>query len=391
MGPVGLTTAVMLASVGHVVEGVDIDDWRITSLIAGRVPFAEPELAELMVSCANLYFSGDSSEAVRVSDFAIVCVGTPANADGAPDLSALYAALGTVADGVREAQTFPVVIIRSTFPPTEWRALVQYLEHGSGKTAGVDFGVCANPEFLREGSAVADFKEAPYMVIGCDDGKTPYRVGTLYARFGLPLRYVTPATALMLKYACNAFHALKVTFSNEIGDVCRKIGVEGDAVLSLLADDTRLNVSRAYLHPGAPFGGSCLPKDVAALMRLARDARAVDAVLSAIALSNDLYVHAALSRLLNSDGERIGVIGLSFKSGTDDVRLSPAGLIIESLLASGRAVCVYDPEVSLERAGQYRAHMVSLEQLLAWSDVYFIARPELAPRDIQLTGTMVTW
>ncbi|MEP7355758.1 MAG: UDP-glucose/GDP-mannose dehydrogenase family protein [Anaerolineales bacterium] len=362
LGYVGCVSAACLARDGHTVIGVDVSQPKLDLLAAGLAPVSEPGLAELLgaaVAAGRLRVTRDAAAAVRASELSLICVGTPSGPDGSLDLQFVESVCREIGAALAAAEAYHVVVVRSTvLPGTTAEKLVPLLEAGSGRRAGPDFGVCINPEFLREGSAIVDYDHPGLIVIGALDARAAGLAERLYSAAGAPVARTTLAAAEMVKYASNALHALKVAFANEIGSLSQAQGVDGQEVMELVCRDTRLNISSAYLKPGFAFGGSCLPKDTRALLRRAQ-ALAVDTpLLRAVLDSNQRQIERGLALIENTGRRRVGILGLSFKPDTDDVRESPAIPLIQALLARGYQVWVYDGNVEPYRLiGANRAYL----------------------------------
>ena len=353
LGYVGSVTAACLAEAGHDVWGVDVSADKVAMVNAGQSPVIE-HLVDEMISRGRergtLRATTDPKAAVAATDLTLVCVGTPSQPNGSTDLSAMLAVSGQIGAALAAKAARHCVVFRSTVPPgTVRRMLIPALQHASGRRAHQDFEVCMHPEFLREGTAVKDFYEPPFIVIG---EETPYGgdlVAQMYEGIDAPIERTTYEVAEMLKYSCNAFHALKVAFANEMGTLAKSLGVDGHRVMQLFAMDRKLNVSPAYLKPGFAFGGSCLPKDLRLLMHTARQHDLALPLLTSILDSNRVHLDRALQRILATGEKRIGILGLSFKVGTDDLRESPSVVLIEALIGKGFEVKIYDSDVMLAR------------------------------------------
>jgi len=292
----------------------------------------------------------DVADAVRATDLSFICVGTPSSANGSQDLSAVRRVSEQIGAALRQKDGYHTVVMRSTIQPGSMDAVVRAgLESTSGKRAGADFGLGFQPEFLREGSSIRDYDDPPFTVIGTDDDRAAAAVREVFGH--LPCEFVVTSIGVseMLKYACNAFHAVKITFANEIGRLSRSVGVDGREVMDLVCRDRRLNVSAAYLKPGFAFGGSCLPKDLRALNYVGRTRDVTTPMLGNVMGSNRAHVDHALDLVTASGKRRIGMIGLSFKAGTDDLRESPLVTVAERLIGKGYDLRIYDPEVNLSR------------------------------------------
>jgi GDP-mannose 6-dehydrogenase len=353
LGYVGCVSAACLASSGHEVVGVDVNPLKIDLILSGHAPVVEERIGELtqqVVASGALRATSDVAEAIGSTDISLVCVGTPSAPNGS--LSTVY--LERVAEEIGQAlaglEHRHTVVFRSTMlPGTCLDLLVPILEKSSGKTAGIDFGVAVNPEFLREGTSVRDFFDPPKTVIGEFDTASGDVVAGLYD--GLPgevFRVPIPV-AEMTKYADNAFHGLKIGFANELGSICRAIGLDSHEVMDVFLADRKLNISPAYLRPGFAFGGSCLPKDLRGLVYAARQADVSVPILGHVLASNEEHLKRAFDLVAASGSRKVGLFGLSFKPGTDDLRESPLVELAERLLGKGYDLRIYDANVTLSR------------------------------------------
>ncbi len=351
MGYVGCVSAAVFAREGHAVTGVDTSPTKIDSLMRGESPVLEPSLGELVRSAhadGRLRATTDAAAAAKDAEVIFVCVGTPSSANGAVDSSALQRVAADIGRALAGRRDFPVIALRSTvLPAVIDGVLIATLEQASGMRLGTDFGLVVNPEFLREGSAIKDFDEPPFTVLGTGESRAVTVMKRLYEFLKAPIVVVERPTAALVKYACNSFHALKVAFANEIAAVAGAAGVDGKEVMRLLCMDDKLNISPAYLRPGMPFGGSCLPKDVRAIAHYGRRQDVPVPLLDSILESNRLQIEMCVQRVLAHGRARVGVFGMSFKAGTDDLRESPTISIIEALLGKGLQIAIYDGRVSL--------------------------------------------
>lgn len=397
LGYVGAVTAAVLASDGHEVVGVDIDPAKVDVIARGRSPVVEHGLQELIsagVARGRLRATVDAHAAVVASEVSIVCVGTPSRSNGSLDLSYVERVCRQIGVALPAAGPDHVVVARSTMLPGSTHAtVIPALEEASSLRADRDFGVCVNPEFLREGTSIRDFRNPPFTLVGGEHMPSVEKVVGLYASIQAELLVTPVAVAEMVKYTSNAFHAVKVTFANEIGAVCKAQGIDSHAVMDVFCRDVKLNVSKAYLRPGFAFGGSCLPKDVRALTYQARRLDVDTPLIGSVLESNRQQIERAF-RLVEATGHRrVGVLGFSFKAGTDDLRESPLVELIERFIGKGYEVAVFDRNVSLANLqGANRAyiqevipHIASLmcdtvEEVLAVSDVVVIGNgsPEFA-------------
>lgn len=353
LGYVGCVSAACLAALGHEVIGVDVNEQKLEMLEAGRSPIVEPGLDDLVsrtVADDRLRVTSDPHRAVTESDVSLVCVGTPSHANGGLELSVVRQVTHQIGATMAGKDDYHCVVVRSTVLPGTIRdTVLPLLEETSGKSSGDHFGVVMNPEFLREGSAIADFRAPSYTVIGSADERAGSTAAHLYDALDAPVIHTDVETAEMVKYAANAFHALKVAFANEIGTLAKHHGVDGRDTMEILCRDERLNISRAYLRPGFAYGGSCLPKDLRALTHRARHIDVAAPLLEGISASNTAHLRRGLD-LIEAAGHRsIGILGLTFKPGTDDVRESPMVAVIETLIGKGYEVRVFDDQLALSR------------------------------------------
>ncbi len=353
MGYVGCVTAACLSRDGHSVIGVEVDRAKVAELNAGTAPITEPGLSELVaeqVRAGRLRATGDVEEAVRGSDFGLVCVGTPSNRDGSLSTRAVEKVAEDVGRVLRSSEAPYTVVLRSTLLPGVLEERVApILEGASGRERGAGLWVCNNPEFLREASAIRDYDEPPFVLVGADDPDAGQSVLGLYHRVRAEKLVTDTRTAALVKSACNAFHALKIAFANEVGAIAKSFGANGQEVMDLLCRDRKLNISRAYLRPGFAFGGSCLPKDLRSLTRHA-DQHALDVeLLKSVLPSNAAQARRGLALVREAGHRKVGLVGLSFKAGTDDLRESPLVLLAEALLGQGYDVRIYDPNVQVSR------------------------------------------
>ena len=351
LGYVGCVSAACFAKEGHAVIGVDVNPTKVEMISQGKSPIVEAGIDELLnevVTANNLSATTDSAKAVLNSDVSLVCVGTPSNPNGSLDLRYVTRVCEEIGTALKEKDEHHVVVIRSTMLPGTIESVVTpTLEKYSEKQAGKDFEVCINPEFLREGTSLKDFYAPPFTLIGADNEAAAGTVRQLYAGIDAPVFATSVKTAEMVKYVCNCFHALKVSFANEIGNICKALGIDSHEVMDIFCQDTKLNLSPYYLKPGFAFGGSCLPKDLRAINYKAKMVDVETPILSSILPSNKQQIERALDMVLATGKKRIGVFGLSFKAGTDDLRESPMVTLIEALFGKGLQLIIYDRDVSL--------------------------------------------
>ncbi|HEY0077645.1 MAG TPA: UDP-glucose/GDP-mannose dehydrogenase family protein [Pyrinomonadaceae bacterium] len=353
LGYVGCVSAACFAREGHEVVGVDVNATKVGIINDGKSPIVEAGIGELiaeMVGAKRLRATTDSAEAVRETELSLICVGTPSHSNGSLDLTYVKRVCQEIAAALEAKRTRHTVVIRSTMLPGTIESVVTpTLEVYSGLKAGRDFGVCINPEFLREGTSLKDFYAPPFTLIGADDEDTAASVRRLYKNIDAPLLVTSVKAAEMVKYACNCFHALKVGFANEIGNICKGLGIDSHEVMSVFCQDTKLNLSPYYLKPGFAFGGSCLPKDLRAVVYKAKELDVEVPLLSSILPSNRRQIERAVEMVLSTGSKRVGVLGFSFKAGTDDLRESPMVALIETLIGKGIQLSIYDRDVSLAR------------------------------------------
>jgi GDP-mannose 6-dehydrogenase len=353
LGYVGTVSAGCFAQDGHEVIGVDPVGTKVDLINSGHSPIIEGEIDAIvaaMVQAGRLRATDDHAEAIRETELSFVCVGTPSQANGNLDLRYIRRICEEIGGALkhRTATAKHTVVIRSTILPGTMREIVvPILEESSGKKAGVDFGVCHNPEFLREGSAVKDFRCPPKTIIGELNRADGERLATLYEKIEAPLIRTDLEIAEMVKYVDNSWHALKIGFANEIGNICKSLGLDAHEVMKIFCKDQKLNISPAYLLPGFAFGGSCLPKDLRALAYKAKLNDLVLPIMNAILPSNEMQVARGLGLIMQNGHRKIGVLGFSFKAGTDDLRESPVIEVIERLIGKGCDVRVYDKNVKI--------------------------------------------
>ncbi len=351
LGYVGTVTAACLSQDGHEVIGVDTYEPKVRLINEGKTPVIEAEVEQLIarnVAEGRLRATLSPEEAVAQSELSMVCVGTPSNGNGSLDLRYVTAACNQIGEALRGRDAFHTVAIRSTMLPGSMHGtVIPMLEQGSGKRAGEGFGVCNNPEFLREGTAVRDYLNPPKTVIGETDSRSGDALAALYSHLRAPMIRTDVATAEMVKYTDNVWHALKVGFANEVGNICKALSIDGRKVMEIFCQDQKLNISPAYMKPGFAFGGSCLPKDLRALTYHATRLDVEIPILKAILPSNAHQIEQGV-RLATAPGcKRIGVLGLSFKEGTDDLRESPMVEVVERLIGKGYDVRIYDRNVRI--------------------------------------------
>lgn len=393
LGYVGVVSAACLARDGHDVLGIDPNETKAELVNAGQTPIIEPGLEQLMrsaVDSGRLRASGDHLAAVKHAEVMLICVGTPGLTNGSLDLTYVRRICEQIGRALADTSEYKIVVARSTMlPGTMESVVIPVLEQASGKRADKDFGVCINPEFLREGTAIYDYDHPPKTVIGTRDARAAERLESLYSHLEAPLIVTDLRTSEMVKYVDNTWHALKVTFANEIGRMSKAMGVDAREIMRLFCRDTKLNLSPTYLRPGFAFGGSCLPKDVRALTYRSRTLDVETPMLSAILASNDLQVNRALEIIRGHESRRVGFLGLSFKEGTDDLRESPVVTLAEQLIGKGYDLSIYDRNVKLASlVGANREYILNRiphisrllvdepEQVFAQCDVIVLATAE---------------
>lgn len=353
LGYVGAVSLACLSRDGHHVTGVDIDKTKLQLIGDGKSPIIEHGIMELMqdvVASGRVEVTDKADAAILGTDLSFVCVGTPSSPNGDQNLQALTRLAEQIGQALKSKPESHTIVIRSTVQPgTTENVVVPLLEEHSGKKAGEDFFVCFQPEFLREGSSIRDYDNPPMTVVGSGDDAATEQLRDLFG--GLPCEFIETdvRTAETLKYACNTFHALKISFANEIGRICQALQADSHRVMSLLCEDKQLNISSAYLRPGFAFGGSCLPKDLRALLYMAKRDDVDVPMLASLLPSNRIHVEHALEMILQRRERAVGVIGLSFKSGTDDLRESPMVTLVEHMIGKGLNLKIYDPEVRVSQ------------------------------------------
>jgi len=353
LGYVGTVTSACLARNGHEVVGVDINPQKVALLNDGKSPIVEDEIGGMVmenVRSGRLRATTDVHDAVMNTELSLICVGTPSNGNGSLSLHSVISACRSLAQVLRHKKAYHLIVLRSTvLPGTVNRVIIPLLEQESGKKLCNSFGLCFNPEFLREGTSVKDFYAPPFTIIGARERATTERAQELYKDIAAPVYLTNIETAEIVKYASNAYHALKIAFANEIGTYCKTLGIDSHQVMDIFSTDTKLNISTAYLKPGFAFGGSCLPKDLRAILYEAKIHDIHLPVLQAILPSNELHLQRAVDLITSQRKKRVGLLGLSFKAGTDDMRESPLVKLTEILLGKGFELKIYDRDVSLAR------------------------------------------
>jgi GDP-mannose 6-dehydrogenase len=399
MGYVGCVSGACLASLGHRVIGVEPNRTKVDLINSGRSPIVEQDVEALIakwVQEGRYTATDDWKSAIDETEIALVCVGTPSLSNGSIDLGYVRRVCEQIGQGLRNRKDYYTVVIRSTIiPGSVETVLVPILERESGLKAGVDFGVCMNPEFLREGTSVHDFHHPPKTVIGELNSQSGDALAEIYGVLPGPMIRTSIRVAEMVKYVDNSFHALKVTFANEVGNLCKALNIDSHQVMDIFCQDTKLNLSPYYLKPGFAFGGSCLPKDLRAVTHEARTLDLELPLLSAILDSNKLQVMKVVRSLMEHKGRSLGFLGLSFKGGTDDLRESPIVEVIEAMLGKGFTVRIYDRHVLLARLIGANKEYIEKEiphlsrlmcskasQLVADSDIIIVTNKETEFREV---------
>ncbi len=353
LGYVGSVSAASFAADGHTVIGVDVNPDKVASLNEGRSPIVEKGLDELIrAGSANgsLRATTSTEEAVHASELSLLCVGTPSRKNGSLDLTYLERVCEQIGTALKQKDAYHVVVVRSTvLPGTTHELVIPTLERASGKPYGTGFGVTVNPEFLREGTAIHDFRNPPLTLVGHNYKSDAAPTEALYGRVDAPLVNTSIRTAEMIKYASNTWHAPKVSFANEIGNLCKRVDIDSHEVMNIFCRDEKLNLSSYYLKPGFAFGGSCLPKDIRAMQYRAKEVDIEMPVIQSILPSNQLQIRHAIDMVVETGRKQVGLLGFSFKAGTDDLRESPIVILAEALLGKGYQLRIYDRNVSIAR------------------------------------------
>jgi GDP-mannose 6-dehydrogenase len=378
LGYVGCVSAACFADQGHRVVGVDVAQSKVDQINGGRSTIVEEGIAELVaqaVSSGRLSATTSVHDAVQASDISLVCVGTPSRPNGSIDLTYVLRVAQQIGAALRAKDGFHTVVIRSTvMPGTIDTHVIPAIEAASGRKHGLGFAVCSNPEFLREGTSIKDFHEPPFTLVGALESHHAEAVLGVYAGVKAPTHVVPLRVAETVKYACNCFHGLKVGFANEIGNLCKVMGVDSHEVMRLFCEDKKLNISTAYLRPGFAFGGSCLPKDLRAMVHRGRVEDVPMPILEAVLDSNRRQIERAFHMVLAAGSKRIGVLGLAFKAGTDDLRESPTVTLVEMLLGKGCQVVIHDRDVTRANIIGANREFVEREIPHLWS----LMRPTVA-------------
>jgi GDP-mannose 6-dehydrogenase len=399
LGYVGAVSAGCLAHDGHTVIGVDPNQVKVDLINQGQTPIIEKDIGKVIADAqteGKLKATTSVAEAVEGSEISLICVGTPSQINGSLDLKYVRRVCEEIGEALRNKDTFHVVVARSTMLPGTMKDIViPTLEESSGMTAGQGFGVCNNPEFLREGTAVYDYYNPPKTVIGETDERSGDLLASIYKDLDAPLIRTSVETAEMVKYTDNVWHALKVGFANEIGNICKEVDIDGHEVMSIFCQDLKLNLSSYYMKPGFAFGGSCLPKDVRALTYKAKSLDLDVPILNSIMPSNRHQVERGLKMITQKGSRKVGVLGFSFKAGTDDLRESPIVDVIENLLGKGYDIKIYDKNVNIASlVGANKDYILnqiphisklmvqSIDEVLKYADVIVIGNGSEEFRDM---------
>lgn len=395
LGYVGCVSAACLAKNNHKVTGIDVDPVKVQIINQGKSPIVEEGLDELINKTVSSGFLKATNTEIPDADISIICVGTPSNDNGSLDLRYIKQVACDIGKYLKGLNHYHVVVNRSTILPGSIENIViPILEKESGKKLGEDFGVCMNPEFMREGTSIYDYYNPPFTLIGSNDEKSAKLVAQLYENIEAPLYFTNIKVAEMVKYASNTFHALKVTFANEIGNICKKLQIDSHEVMDIFSKDNKLNISNYYLKPGFSFGGSCLPKDLRAITYKARELDLDTPLLNSLMMSNKQQVENAFNLISKLDKKNIGFAGLSFKAGTDDLRESPIVELIEKLIGKGFNVSIFDREVSLAKLfGSNKRYIEtviphvsslmknSIDEMIKDSEIIVIGKKEVAYKE----------
>ncbi len=406
LGYVGCVSAACLSRMGHRVIGVDVAVDKVNLINAGKSTIVEDEIGEIVsheVEEGRLSATKSTEEAIEKTEISLICVGTPSNENGSLNLEYIESCCSAIGKALAKKRNYHIIVNRSTMLPRSMRTTVlPLLEQNSDKKAGADFGLCINPEFLREGSSVYDFHHPPYTVIVALDERSAEKLVDIYSEIDAPVIKVPIEAAEMIKYASNSYHALKICFANEIGRLCKEAQVDSHLLMDVFCQDDKLNTSAAYLKPGFAFGGSCLPKDVRALNYFARTVDQDVPVLNSLIPSNKAHLEEALRMIMHGGRRPVGIIGLAFKQGTDDLRESPIVTLVEQLIGRGYPVKIYDENVRISHIfGANRAFIekeiphieklmtLQLKDLISFAEVLVIGQniPEL--KSINLTDKEV--
>lgn len=403
LGYVGAVTAACLAEHGFRVLGVDVNPSKVEMINRGHTPIVEEAIGDIVartVAAQQLSATTDVAEAIAATDASLVCVGTPSKANGDLDLTYVIRVAEQIGDALREKESYHTLILRSTvLPGTTEQVVLPILEARSGKKAGDGFGLCFNPEFLREGSSVKDFHAPPFTLVGVSHPRDADVVRAFYGWLDAEFLVEDIRTAEMVKYINNSYHAVKVAFANEVGRLCSALEIDSHAVMEIFCKDTKQNLSAYYLKPGFAFGGSCLPKDLRAILYKAKSVDVPMELFQSTLVSNRTQLDAGIELVERIGNRRVGLLGLSFKAGTDDLRESPMVSLVETLHGRGYEIKIYDENVLLSRLmGSNKAYVQqelphisellvdSMEQAIEFGETIVIGNPD--PRFAQVVETL---
>jgi GDP-mannose 6-dehydrogenase len=403
LGYVGCVSLGCLAQNGHNIIGVDIESSKVDLINQGKPTIIEKDIDKIIAeqhSLGRIKASNDVNDAVHNSDLSIICVGTPSAPEGHLNLNYIFNIAKEIGTAIKEKEGFHVIAIRSTVLPGTNMKVGEIIEMSSGKKRNISFSVVSNPEFLREGTAVFDYYNPPYTVIGSDNEKAMSIMKEIYSQVSGPIEIVEIKVAEMIKYVNNSYHALKVVFGNEIGSICKKLGIDSREVMRLFCLDTKLNISPYYFKPGFAYGGSCLPKDLKALNTIAHDYYIDVPVLNSIEPSNNKAKEYLLDSILKKGKLRVGIMGISFKAGTDDLRYSPIVDVIEKLIGKGYEVKVFDQNVHFSRLigknksfiKQYLPHLNNLlidnmQEVADWAELVVLTNNDKIYKELKISSS----
>lgn len=385
LGYVGCVSLGCLARDGHRVIGVDVAENKVNLINNGKTTIVEAEIDKIINENwkkKRIFSTTDYKKAVLETDISMICVGTPGTDQGHLNLKHVFNTARDIGEALKEKENFHIIVIRSTVLPGTNKKFGELVEKTSGKKRNVHFAVVSNPEFMREGSAVNDYYNPSLIVLGSDNENALKTIREIYKEIDAPIEYTEIEVSEIIKYVNNSFHALKVSFANEVGNICKKLEIDSHKVMNLFCKDTRLNISPYYFKPGFAYGGSCLPKDLKGLTTLAHDFYLSLPILESIELSNRNQKEIGLDMIINKGKKKIGILGFSFKKGTDDLRYSPIVEIIERLLGKGYDILIYDEKVNLSKiSGTNKEyidkHIPHLSNLISGDFDYVVSNSEL--------------
>lgn len=405
LGYVGCVSLGCLAQNGHHIIGVDVNINKVNLINAGKPTIIEKDIDIIIKEQfrkKRISATVDFKKAVKETEISIICVGTPSTNEGHLDLINIYKVAEEIAEAINEKKEFHTVVIRSTVLPGTNQKVGEIIEKFSGKKRNKNFSVVSNPEFLREGSAVHDYYNPPLTVLGSDNEKALDIMADIYSKVNGPIEKVEIKVAEIIKYVNNSFHALKIVFANEVGNICKKTGIDSHEVMRIFCMDKQLNISNYYFKPGFAYGGSCLPKDLQAFKKLAHDHYLESPVLNSIEKSNSYQKELALNTILETGKQKIGFLSISFKSGTDDFRYSPSVEVIEQLIGKGKDVLIYDNNVNISKlVGSNKSYINkklphisellkdNIDEILNWADVIVLTNQDEIYNDIQIKQNQV--